>query len=180
MCEIKIKPYSGHIEKLKEPIKLKGRVIKYKPIAKLSGKESKKMRGGLGEKCFHYRKNNGDTEFTILRINPTDVINGKKINDIEILREFPIVPPSQQTKNANKIQKKEEYKKFLVTFATNNWVVLGKNEGVVIIDKEVDPESLEEFAMVEKQGMKGWVNLKYLLNSEQKGPCIQKKNNLQL
>jgi len=32
-------PYKGHIEKLKEPIELKGRVIKYKPIAKLSTKK---------------------------------------------------------------------------------------------------------------------------------------------
>jgi len=50
LCEIKIKPYSGHIEKLKEPIKLKGRVIKYKPVAKLSGKTGAKkggMRGGV-------------------------------------------------------------------------------------------------------------------------------------
>ena len=43
-------PYSGYIEKLKEPIELKGRVIKYKPVAKLSGKTGAKkggMRGGL-------------------------------------------------------------------------------------------------------------------------------------
>ena len=42
-------PYSGHIEKLKEPIKLEGRVIKYKPVAKLSSKTGAKkggMRGG--------------------------------------------------------------------------------------------------------------------------------------
>jgi serine/threonine protein kinase len=43
-------PYIGHIEKLKEPIELKGRIIKYKPIAKLSRKTSKKkgkmMKGG--------------------------------------------------------------------------------------------------------------------------------------
>jgi hypothetical protein len=42
-------PYEGHIEKLKEPIELKGRVIKYKPVAKLSGKLGAKkggMRGG--------------------------------------------------------------------------------------------------------------------------------------
>jgi hypothetical protein len=37
-------PYKGYIEKLKEPIELKGRVIKYKPVAKLSGKSG--MRGG--------------------------------------------------------------------------------------------------------------------------------------
>ena len=39
-------PYSGYIEKLKEPIELKGRVIKYKPVAKLSGKKGV-MKGGL-------------------------------------------------------------------------------------------------------------------------------------
>ena len=32
-------PYEGHIEKLKEPIKLKGREIKYKPVAKLGAKK---------------------------------------------------------------------------------------------------------------------------------------------
>jgi hypothetical protein len=41
-------PYSGYIEKLKEPIELKGRVIKYKPVAKLSGKKGV-MKGGLFE-----------------------------------------------------------------------------------------------------------------------------------
>jgi hypothetical protein len=34
-------PYLGYIEKLKEPIELKGRIIKYKPVAKLSGKKTK-------------------------------------------------------------------------------------------------------------------------------------------
>jgi hypothetical protein len=38
--------YVGYIDKLKKPIELKGRIIRYKPVAKLSGKESKKMRGG--------------------------------------------------------------------------------------------------------------------------------------
>jgi hypothetical protein len=49
-------PYEGYIEKLKEPIELKGRVIKYKPVAKLSGKSGAKsavkkggMRGGGGK-----------------------------------------------------------------------------------------------------------------------------------
>lgn len=36
-------PYSGYLEKLKEPIELKGRVIKYKPVAKLMKKS-----GGAG------------------------------------------------------------------------------------------------------------------------------------
>ena len=42
-------PYLGYIEKLAKPIELKGRVIKYKPVAKLVKKTDKKkggMRGG--------------------------------------------------------------------------------------------------------------------------------------
>ena len=35
-------PYNGYIEKLKKPIELKGRVIKYKPVVKLSGKHVQK------------------------------------------------------------------------------------------------------------------------------------------
>ena len=38
-------PYMGYIEKLKKPIELKGRVIMYKPVAKLL--KNKKMRGGV-------------------------------------------------------------------------------------------------------------------------------------
>ena len=43
-------PYLGAIEKLDKPIELKGRVIKYKPVAKLSDKTGKKSavkKGGL-------------------------------------------------------------------------------------------------------------------------------------
>ena len=39
-------PYVGYIQKLNEPIELKGRIIKYKPIAKLSGKSGAK-KGGM-------------------------------------------------------------------------------------------------------------------------------------
>lgn len=38
-------PYMGYIEKLKKPIELKGRVIRYKPVAKLL--KNKKMKGGV-------------------------------------------------------------------------------------------------------------------------------------
>jgi hypothetical protein len=41
-------PYEGHIEKLKMPIELKGRVIKYKPVAKLSEKSGTKKGGMIG------------------------------------------------------------------------------------------------------------------------------------
>jgi hypothetical protein len=38
-------PYIGYIEKLKKPIELKGRIIRYKPVAKLL--KNKKMSGGM-------------------------------------------------------------------------------------------------------------------------------------
>jgi hypothetical protein len=40
-------PYLGYVEKLKEPIELEGRIIKYKPVAKLSGKSDSKKGGAL-------------------------------------------------------------------------------------------------------------------------------------
>ena len=42
-------PYLGYIEKLAKPIELKGRVIRYKPVAKLSGKTAKAVvkKGGI-------------------------------------------------------------------------------------------------------------------------------------
>ena len=40
-------PYEGHIEKLKDPIELKGRVIRYKPVAKLSKKKSVQKGGKI-------------------------------------------------------------------------------------------------------------------------------------
>ena len=63
-------PYLGSIEKLKEPIELKGRVIRYKPVAKLSGKTGKMkggMNGGFRElileiKYYHNESSNHDDE----------------------------------------------------------------------------------------------------------------------
>ena len=49
-------PYVGHIEKLKEPIELKGRVIKYKPIAKLCAKKSVQKGGNE----FYYKRDSND------------------------------------------------------------------------------------------------------------------------
>ena len=52
-------PYTGHIEKLKEPIELKGRVIRYKSVAKLTGKTGAKkgvMKGGGYEAILFVNK----------------------------------------------------------------------------------------------------------------------------
>ena len=51
-------PYNGYIEKLKEPVKLKGRVIKYKPVVKLSRKSSSKKGGMIGSGPILPPKNN--------------------------------------------------------------------------------------------------------------------------
>jgi hypothetical protein len=50
-------PYEGYIEKLKEPIELKGRVIRYKPVAKLSGKLGAK-KGGMFKNPAAVNSNN--------------------------------------------------------------------------------------------------------------------------
>ena len=60
-------PYEGHIEKLKVPIELKGRVIKYKPVAKLSGKKGAK-KGGMRGGNFK----TGETENSIFFISTSD------------------------------------------------------------------------------------------------------------
>jgi hypothetical protein len=70
-------PYLGHIEKLKEPIELKGRVIKYKPVAKLSGKESKMMGGN--NICFHYRNSNNNNTNLRRNLNSDQIIKNAKL-----------------------------------------------------------------------------------------------------
>jgi hypothetical protein len=87
-------PYSGHIEKLKQPIELKGRVIKYKPIAKLSGKKGVKKGGMFGRSqggptesiCIHDRNNENGVETTALRYTPSpELIFAKDSNGKTIL-----------------------------------------------------------------------------------------------
>ena len=61
-------PYVGYIEKLKEPIELKGRTVEYKPMAKLKGK---KMSGGENVSNINqlYQYKVSITVDTILRNN---------------------------------------------------------------------------------------------------------------
>ena len=92
-------PYVGYIEKLKEPIELKGRIIKYKPITKLSKKTSNKtermMTGGGYTSTLSinkgnindiiYRTNYNSNEslvFTVTKIERNkegEIIEGEKI-----------------------------------------------------------------------------------------------------
>ena len=68
-------PYNGYIEKLKEPIELKGRIIRYKPFAKLSEKTGKKMKGGLTP--------NGEYTFNDLNGNYSYISEKQEIEKIE-------------------------------------------------------------------------------------------------
>jgi hypothetical protein len=55
--------YIGYIEKLKEPIELKGRVIRYKPVAKLSRKLSAKKGGGSSLKLDDFKLSSSGDKF---------------------------------------------------------------------------------------------------------------------
>ena len=70
-------PYLGVIEKLKEPIELKGRVIRYKPVAKLDKKTGAKMKGGIILGI--------GTEGVVLHPN----INNKRANQVSKLIQIP-------------------------------------------------------------------------------------------
>jgi hypothetical protein len=66
-------PYIGYMQKLEKPVELKGRIIQYKPIAKLK-KKSRKMKGGViigrGAEGF------------ILRPNINNIHNNTKVSKI--------------------------------------------------------------------------------------------------
>ena len=96
-------PYSGYIEKLKEPIELKGRVIKYKPVAKLSGKSGAKkggmrggMRGGRNFKIYTV-----GTEQDGYRDNPGIIIED---DEDKLIKKYFF--PSASKESAKKIFKK--------------------------------------------------------------------------
>ena len=83
-------PYKGYIEKLKEPIELKGRVIKYKPVAKLSGKTGAK-KGGEGSGA------NGEYTFNDL----SDDTSGIPASNKDVIR-------SNREKKKNAGEKKKQ------------------------------------------------------------------------
>ena len=74
-------PYIGYMQKLDKPVELKGRVIRYKPVAKLD-KKSNKMKGGViigrGKEGFILHPN---LNSKLIKITHKDEI--KKIMDYE-------------------------------------------------------------------------------------------------
>jgi hypothetical protein len=137
-------PYEGYIEKLKEPIELKGRVIKYKPVAKLSKKTGVK-KGGMHRAaaaaevevnpCYHYRTKGNKIRTTALRINPT----------------------------LEEIYVKDR----------NGKLILLEEEAVEILETHKDPKSQVEFGRVEKNGVSGWVRINYILQTNSNGNRVR-------
>jgi hypothetical protein len=98
-------PYSGYVEKLKEPIELKGRVIRHKPVAKLSrksGAKKKIMRGG--EK----------TRDELLKVANEWIDKGTYI---------------RENKNINLIVENESWQKKSDRFIPNDFIIVFTNYG---------------------------------------------------
>ena len=74
MCEIINKPYMGYIEKLKKPIELKGRVIRYKPVAKLL--KNKKMRGGVPNELVIQIPGDNNQDIVLTGVNYVIICDG--------------------------------------------------------------------------------------------------------
>jgi hypothetical protein len=69
-------PYDGYIEKLKEPIELKGCVIRYKPVAKLSGKTGKVKGGGpLDDFKLFYNENIKKAQYKLKKMTEDKIFN---------------------------------------------------------------------------------------------------------
>ena len=101
-------PYEGHIEKLKEPIELKGRVIKYKPVAKLIGNSGAKKGGyptydSYPPKVFSAEENQKQKDY--LSIFPEAfqqiIINGFAPNDTK--NEKPVAMNSTPITNKKEL-----------------------------------------------------------------------------
>ena len=100
--------YMGYMEKLKKPIELKGRVIRYKPVAKLL--KNKKMKGGSSYKIYYYWYTDTDTD-------------QGKIYKEKLRKKFEgIFTPDEEKKNNNpdyyitqNEPKKKMSKRFLIT-----------------------------------------------------------------
>ena len=67
-------PYTGYIEKLKKPIELKGRVIRYKPVAKLL--KNKKMKGGVLNEVVIQIPGNNNQDIVLTGVNYVIICDG--------------------------------------------------------------------------------------------------------
>ena len=144
-------PYLGAIEKLKEPIELKGRIIRYKPVAKLDKKTGvktvvKKMRGGLIERVE-----------IIFEGNPNDIgkITDKWISNS--LFDFHI--------EFNKLEKKirREENKLIIVFLNLSDEKLDKLYSLAFINSALTMFSEYECEIEDKNNFK--INIKKCLRN---------------
>jgi serine/threonine protein phosphatase PrpC len=66
--------YIGYVEKLKKPIELKGRVIRYKPVAKLL--KNKKMKGGVPNELVIQIPGNNNQDIVLTGVNYVIICDG--------------------------------------------------------------------------------------------------------
>lgn len=101
-------PYMGYIEKLKKPIELKGRVIRYKPVAKLL--KNKKMKGGVPNEVVIQIPGNNNQD--IVLTGPNFVIicdghgetpqgNGRAIAEDVAQKCAQLIPPEIEVNEQN-------------------------------------------------------------------------------
>ena len=123
--------YKGYIEKLKEPIELKGRVIRYKPVAKLSGKVSKKMKGGApGNDGETYSFNNLNRLSTALPYTGELNLSGVPV---ELTRRQKRIKNSHNRAHAKEIEKEANYEARLAVRSENE-----RQQGIKrIIEKNI-------------------------------------------
>jgi hypothetical protein len=130
-------PYEGYIEKLKEPIELKGRIIKYKPVAKLSGKTGVKKGGMKG----------GDWIDDLQGYNPIekeymkefwDMLKTTKNNSIKKEKTLII---NQKYPQIHK-NRKEQLRQICIKWSKRNWI-----------------DELDDFTEIEKQYIRYFYDL---------------------
>ena len=110
-------PYEGHIEKLKEPIELKGRVIKYKPVAKLSGKTGAKKGGMRGGGWIDDRTDVTEIEKAYMR-EFWNMLQTTK-NKSTFKSQIPIL--NQQYPQINS-RRKDQLQKICIEWNKRNWI----------------------------------------------------------
>jgi hypothetical protein len=107
-------PYLGYLEKFKEPIELKGRVIKYKPVAKLSGKLSVKKGGGpLDDFKLFYNENITKAQDKLKKMTENEQFNQLSLDEKNTI----LLQWAQEWNNKilqKFIDKNDEYSKRLV------------------------------------------------------------------
>ena len=103
-------PYIGYIEKLKEPIELKGRIIKYKPVAKLIGKTGKKMKGGE-ETAYTFNNLNNVLSNSINGLTKTANKDRIKANELKIIANASRKQAIENQQKANEQKEKAELAK---------------------------------------------------------------------